>query len=243
VGLTVLRSPQLVIVGAGPAGLAAAEVAGQLNIETLVIDEQSNAGGQIYRGLKNSSDTLVDALGSEYSHGRALLAALDHPSVELSDNSTVWQISDDGTVYFTSPKGSSPVRGEYTILATGAIERPMPFPGWTLPGVMTVGGIQIALKTAGLIPDGQLVLAGSGPLLLLLVRQIMHSGGHVSAVVETTPMSNSRAALKYLPGLCQSGKTLVDGLSLIKVLRKHKIPHYSTRTCLRYFRYSSWRCS
>ena len=227
-----LSKTQLVIIGAGPAGLAAASVAGKLGIDTLVLDDQPSPGGQIYRGIKSTSDNLLKVLGPEYVHGRTLLADIEHPSIDLLHDTTVWQISEDGTVFFTGPDGSSSVQGEQTILATGALERSMPFPGWTLPGVMTAGGIQIALKTAGLTPDGNFVLAGSGPLLLLLARQILDAGGDLSAVVETTPSHNRLAAMKYLPGMCKSRKMLRDGIGLLGVLRKHRIPHFRRATSL-----------
>ena len=220
------------IVGARPAGMAAARVAASLDIDTLVLDDQPSSGGQIYRGIKNANSELLKVLGPEYVHGRHLLTEMDHPSICVQARTTVWQISDDGTVYYTSPEKTSAVHGEQTIIATGALERPMPFPGWTLPGVMTAGGIQIALKTAGLIPDKEFVLAGSGPLLLLLARQIIDAGGDLSAVVETTPSSNKRAAMKILPGIFRSKKMLRDGIGLIGVLRKHKIPHFRQATSL-----------
>lgn len=212
--------------------MAAAQVAGTLGIDTVVLDDQHSAGGQIYRGIKNTGDNLLKVLGPEYVHGRKLLSAMNHPSVSVLPGSTVWQISEDGAVYYSGPTGSSCLHAQQVILATGALERPMPFPGWTLPGVMTAGGIQIALKTAGLTPDGEFVLAGSGPLLLLLARQVQNAGGKLSAVVETTPNSNRLAAIKYLPGMFKSLKMLRDGLGLLDVLRKHKIPHYRHSTSL-----------
>ena len=152
-----MHKRELVIIGAGPAGMAAARVAGTLGIDTLVLDEQPSPGGQIFRGIKKANSKLLEVLGPEYVRGYNLITDMDHPSVCVQASTTVWQISDDGTVYYTSPNETSAVHGEQTILATGALERPMPFPGWTLPGIMTAGGIQIALKTAGLVPDLSLI--------------------------------------------------------------------------------------
>ena len=212
--------------------MAAAQVAATLGIETLVLDDQPSPGGQIYRGIKSASSELLKVLGPEYVLGHKLIADIDHPCICVLPGTTVWQISEEGTIYYTGPSESSSVHAEQIILATGALERPMPFPGWTLPGVMTAGGIQIALKTAGLIPDKDFVLAGSGPLLLLLARQIIDAGGQLSAVVETTPRVNRHTAMKYFPGLLKSKKMLRDGLGLLGVLRKHKIPHFRHATSL-----------
>lgn len=222
----------LVIIGAGPAGLAAANVAGGLGIDTLIIDDQQSAGGQIYRGVANSTSDLRDVLGSEYQHGRTLLAGLEHACVTWQSQSAVWQITQDGLVYFSGPKGSAYVQAEQVILATGALERAMPFPGWTLPGVMTAGGLQIALKTAGLVPDGNLVLAGSGPLLLLLAWQILNAGGEISTLVETTPQQNKYHAIKYFPDMLRAGKMLREGVKLLWQIRKKRIRHYAQATSL-----------
>ncbi|MGB5705474.1 MAG: NAD(P)/FAD-dependent oxidoreductase [Arenicellales bacterium] len=219
------KSP-LVIIGAGPAGLAAADVAGRLGIDTIVLDDQKSAGGQIYRGLSDIGDNLLKVLGPEYKSGRELVSGLEHASVTWKPQATVWQITEDGTVYYSDPTGSSYLQSEQVILATGALERPMPFPGWTLPGVMTAGGIQIALKTAGLTPEGEFVLVGSGPLLLLLTRQVLNAGGKITALIETTPRQNSFRALKYFPGMLKSRELLRSGIQLMGVIRKHGIPHY-----------------
>jgi len=223
---------QLVIIGAGPAGLAAANVAGTLGIDTLIIDDQHSAGGQIYRGIVNSGNDLRSVLGSDYQHGRSLLSGLEHSRVTWLSQSTVWQITEDGLVYYSGPNGSDYVQAEYVILATGALERPMPFPGWTLPGVITAGGLQIALKTAGLVPNGKLVLAGSGPLLLLLARQILDAGGEISALVDTTPRQNKLQAAKYFPGMLRCNKILRDGMDLLWQIRRRKVRRYGQATSL-----------
>ena len=128
------NSKPLVIIGAGPAGLAAANVAGSIGIDTLLIDDQKAAGGQIYRGIASASPKLLSALGSEYDHGRTLLNSPDATSVTRLTETTVWQITEDRMIYYSGAKGSDYVQAEQLILATGALERPMPFPGWTLPG-------------------------------------------------------------------------------------------------------------
>ena len=88
------------------------------------------------------------------------------------------------------------------MLATGAMERPVPVPGWTLPGVMTVGGAQILLKSAGLVADQPLVLAGSGPLFYLLAQQTLAAGGRIAALLDTTVRANAFAAANGCPPRC-----------------------------------------
>ena len=99
------------------------------------------------------------------------------------------------------------------ILATGALERPFPIPGWTLPGVMTAGAVQTLLKASGLVPEGRLVLAGTGPLLWLLAAQLLRAGGRIEALLDTTPTRNYLRALPHAPGFVLS-PYLAKGLAL-----------------------------
>ncbi|MGE9126227.1 NAD(P)/FAD-dependent oxidoreductase, partial [Escherichia coli] len=96
------------------------------------------------------------------------------------------------------------ISADAVILATGAQERPFPIPGWTLPGVMTAGAAQILLKTSGVVPDGEIVLAGCGPLLWLLAAQYLRANAKIACVLDTTPRSNWTKAIGYLPGFALS---------------------------------------
>jgi len=225
-------SIDLVIVGAGPAGMAAAAIANELSINTVVLDDQPKAGGQIYRNLGASTVQQRTILGSSYTNGETLLPTKGHSTINWVHTASVWQIDQSGTVFYTGPKGSAPIKPKQVILANGALERPMPFPGWTLPGVMTAGAVQIALKSAALVPDGKLVLAGSGPLLYLLAIQLVKAGADVNAIVDTTPRANSISAASSLLGMARSWRLLREGIGLLAQLRQHKIKHYRYCTAL-----------
>jgi NADPH-dependent 2,4-dienoyl-CoA reductase/sulfur reductase-like enzyme len=119
------------------------------------------------------------------------------------------------------------------VLATGAMERSMPFPGWTKAGVMGVGAGQVLLKDSALLPDGNVVLAGSGPLLYLLAWQYLQAGLRVSAIVETTPRSNLLRALPHLPGALRANAYLRKGLDMLRAIRRGAINHFRGATALR----------
>jgi NADPH-dependent 2,4-dienoyl-CoA reductase/sulfur reductase-like enzyme len=104
------------------------------------------------------------------------------------------------------------------MLATGALERPFPIPGWTLPGVMSCGGAQTALKASGLVPDGRLVIAGCGPLLWLIAWQYLNAGVAIEAILDTTPRANWLSALPHLPAFLTS-PYLAKGLKLMRAVR------------------------
>ena len=152
---------QLAIIGAGPAGLAAAAEAAGCGIEVVLIDEQNAAGGQIYRGIEHANRSTKKILGPEYEYGESLLKETPAHSVTHLKGATVWQVTPEREIYLTIDGASQALKADSIIVATGAMERPMPFPGWTLPGVMTAGAGQILLKTAGLIPKRELIVDDS----------------------------------------------------------------------------------
>jgi NADPH-dependent 2,4-dienoyl-CoA reductase/sulfur reductase-like enzyme len=111
------------------------------------------------------------------------------------------------------------------VLATGAMERPVPLPGWTLPGVMTAGALQIMLKSSGVVPDEPFVIAGSGPLLYLLAQQCLAAGARPQAVLETASRANTWRALPHLPAAIRS-RDLAKGLAMIAALRRSDVPRF-----------------
>jgi NADPH-dependent 2,4-dienoyl-CoA reductase/sulfur reductase-like enzyme len=153
-------SVELAIVGGGPAGMAAAVLAAELGLETMLIDEQASPGGQIYKGIERSRPN--SPLGPDYLCGRPLAAALRASRLEYRPSTTLWHIDPDGTLYLESGGRTEMLTARRILLATGAIERPVPIPGWTLPGVMGAGAAQILLKSGDLFPEGRAVLAGQG---------------------------------------------------------------------------------
>jgi hypothetical protein len=111
------------------------------------------------------------------------------------------------------------------LLATGAQERPMPFPGWTLPGVMTVGAAQILLKSSGQIPDQPVWIAGNGPLVLLYAVQLLKAGGRIAGLLDTTPADGRAAALPKLAGaVFGAAGDMAKGVGWMIALRRAGVP-------------------
>ncbi len=111
------------------------------------------------------------------------------------------------------------VRARRIILATGAMERPFPIPGWTLPGVMTVGAAQTVLKASGLVPEGRIVLAGCGPLLWLCAYQLLKAGCPIQAILDTTDAAARRDAMRHAPEFARS-HYLAKGIKLMAYVRR-----------------------
>jgi NADPH-dependent 2,4-dienoyl-CoA reductase/sulfur reductase-like enzyme len=215
------------VVGAGPAGLAAATRCARLGLATSLFDEQFAPGGQVYRGVTDASPALAARLGADYTRGLALVDALRATTAAHVTGASVWSVRAlaDATIELgvsvRAGNGATTriVRARAAILATGAQERPFPIPGWTLPGVMSVGGAQILLKRAGLVPQGRVVVAGSGPLLWLAAAQLQDAGATLAALVETVPRGRLRQALAHAPAFIAS-PYFRKGLELARRVRR-----------------------
>lgn len=216
----------VIVIGAGPAGMAAATTAASFGLKTALLDEQPRPGGQIYRDVGTTDPVVTRLLGPDYLHGLALTQKLHASTVERHTDTLVWDVSRDLTVTALRDGLALQLRAPQLIVATGALERPSPLPGWTLPGVMNAGAAQIALKTSGAIPSGPVVLAGAGPLLLLVAGQLLDAGARVAAVVETAPAANRRAALRHLPAALRSPGLLLKGLAMLNRLRRAGVPWF-----------------
>jgi len=217
----------LVIIGAGPAGLAAACEARALGLSVVLLDEQAAIGGQIYRGIESAPSDRVGILGKDYAAGRALALEFRNSGAQYFDSATVWNVASDGAVDYVRSDRSQRVIGKHVLLASGAMERPFPIDGWTLPGVMSAGAGQILLKGSGALPSGPVVLAGCGPLLYLLAWQYLRAGATIQAVVDTTTASAYSRAIRHLAGALTGWRDLAKGIRLLAALRRHGVPVFS----------------
>lgn len=221
------ESYDLVVVGAGPAGLSAAARAAELGVDVLLVDENPTPGGQIYRAITTTPIGDRDVLGADYWRGADIVARFERSLASYAARCTLWSVGPDETAsegeafeIGLSLDGRARLIGaRQLILATGAQERPFPIPGWTLPGVMTAGAAQIALKSAAIVPAGRTVIAGCGPLLYLLAGQLAAAGTEIVAVLDTTPRGNWLKAAAALPDFLRS-PYLAKGLKLMAKARR-----------------------
>lgn len=214
----------LAIIGAGPAGMSAALRARQAGLSVALFDEQPTPGGQIYRGIINQrSQKLQTVLGPDYAVGETIARPfLDAADIAYHPGATVWRVA-HGELSWTSKHSAGDLQADRILAATGAMERPFPIEGWTLPGAMTAGAAQILLKMNGVVADGA-VFVGCGPLLYLIVNQYLEAGVKVGAVLDTAPRANWAVAVKHIGGALRSPSYLMKGLKLLRNIRKSGIP-------------------
>ncbi|UHS59816.1 NAD(P)/FAD-dependent oxidoreductase [Agrobacterium vaccinii] len=210
----------VVIVGSGPAGMSAAIRLQEFGYSVAVIDEQPSPGGQIWRGIeRNRSELLLGALGEDYRKGEPLVERFRACGAEYIPETQVWQIEDGWKVFLTSRGKARCISARAVLLANGAQERPVPFPGWTLPGVMTVGAAQILLKSGGMLPQGRVFIAGAGPLPLLYATQNLHLGASIAGYLDTSTRP-SLSAIAKLAGGWRDLRSLLKGLKWLRQLRR-----------------------
>jgi thioredoxin reductase/bacterioferritin-associated ferredoxin len=211
------------VIGAGPAGLAAATLAARQGISTVLLDEQPAPGGQIYRSVTETPVRDPKVLGPDYWHGAELVKPFQDSGADYLPGTTVWSVSRNLEIGLSREGAARIVPAKHIILATGALERPFAIPGWTLPGVMGAGAAQVLLKSSGLVASGNVVLAGTGPLLWLLAWQYLRAGAEITAILDTTPRANWRQAMPHMTGFVRSGY-IGKGLKLLlDVRRKVKV--------------------
>ena len=218
-----IEEVDIAVIGAGAAGLSAAGEAAKLGAKVALIDDNQHPGGQYFRqpSPKNYTGT---SLISERDRDRfsALLKKIDTPLVKYYPGATVWDIHDRFTIGLADGERSRRIRSSAIVIAAGARDQVYPFPGWTLPGVITAGGSQNLIKGMGVAPVAPVVVAGSGPLLLVAAANLVFAGVQVAAVVEASnrPWSIFRQAGNLIRG----GSNLGLAIKYLRTLHKAKIP-------------------
>lgn len=221
---------EVAVIGGGPAGLAAATQAAEAGLSVALFDEQPAPGGQIYRAIESAprrSRHWRDLLGGDYAQGSAWVERFRASGAQWHPGSSVFDLSGSGGLAVLGPDGARWWQAERVIVATGAMERPVPVPGWTLPGVMGIGAAQTLLKQSALVPDEPAVVAGSGPLLYLAATQLIAAGATLAAVLDTTPGANLRAAAGLLPRAFLAGPEVRKGLAWRRALARSGVPFHT----------------
>ena len=226
-------SLRVLIVGAGPAGVRAAETLLKHGVKPIVVDEAPRHGGQIYRqqpeGFKRPPRTLYGFESAKATRLHQIFDALKD-RIDYRPNTLVWNLWHN-VAHVAGPKGTAEIPFDALVLATGAMDRIIPLPGWTLPGVYSLAGSQVALKYQGCTIGRRVVFCGTGPLLYLVAYQYKHAGADVVAVCDTARLSH---AAYLMPGLLAGGATIFKGMWYAAWLRLHGVNVLNGVTPLRF---------
>jgi thioredoxin reductase/bacterioferritin-associated ferredoxin len=217
-----------IVLGAGPAGVAAATHARRLGLNVAIVDEATAAGGQVFRAP--SSGLAPGRPDESGTPGDALRARLAASGVTAFFEHRVWSIVPGFAVLAAGPAAPLRIEAPALIVATGAYERHIPVPGWTLPGVIGLAAATVLLKSHKVLPGRNVVVAGSGPLLLLVAALILANGGSVGAIVDAAPRARWISAL---PAMLARPDLLARGLSWLLAVKRAGVPIYSAHAITR----------
>jgi NADPH-dependent 2,4-dienoyl-CoA reductase/sulfur reductase-like enzyme len=198
---------EVAVIGAGPGGLSAALSAARAGAQVTLIDSYDTPGGQYHRQM---AEFLMDESTPRQRQGRELWRKVTDAGVRLLSDTVVWGTAEDQTLALHGPEAPPLLQAQAIILATGAYDRPVAFPGWTLPGVMTAGAAR-TLLTQGVVPGERVLLAGTGPLQLVVCAELVRAGVEVVAVLEGADYF--WPAVRHLGALWGQWERLGEGLS------------------------------
>ncbi|WP_180736771.1 FAD-dependent oxidoreductase [Paraburkholderia sp. PGU19] len=213
----------VVVIGAGPAGVRAAQALVDAGLRPIVIDEGRRDGGQIYRrqpeGFSRSYEILY---GTEATRAASLHRDFDalRAQIDYLPDTLVWNIGPKA-VHVVSGTRYRQIAFDSLIICSGATDRVMPVPGWHFAGTYSLGGAQVALKSQGCAIGARVVMMGTGPLLYLVAAQYVKAGATVSAVLDTSAFAQR---LRALPQLLAMPSTLSKGIALMRALRRARVP-------------------
>ncbi len=210
-----LRSFDVAVIGAGPCGMAASNEVANAGLSVVLLDEQRMSGDKFHqRGVPEPSETT----------GPVLKASIEKRKITYLSESRMWSYH-RGEVIFGSKNGAESLQAKRMLLATGAIERPMPIPGWTLPGVMSARDAPIIKKHAD-SPANDTVLIGSGPLLVEAAVRLLRAGCPPVALIETQTRKDFRKSLKHGFSALSGRRHLQRSLAMSTELRNANVTRY-----------------
>ena len=226
------ESYDLLVVGGGPAGLAAAVEASALGLGVALVDERPTLGGQIF---KQPGLVVKDhrGLGRDHLRGRTLIDAAERSGARLLTRTSCVSLRGTEAVLVEEGGRARAVSAGHVVVAPGAHDRPVVFPGWTLPGVITAGAAQTIVKTQRVAPGERVVFAGSGPLALAFPAQLHHYGVHVVAALEAGPAPGPRDLLRLAAAAPGNAALLRDALRYRLELARARVQLRYRRIILR----------
>lgn len=230
------------VIGAGPAGLAAAGEAASAGVSVVLIDAATQPGGQYWRHADERHETGEPG---RWHHGwktyeslaRELRVHIDDGAIEYCPSTHVVSVENGGPFTLqTAPvqeaagsrSGLTSISARRVVLCPGTYDRQLPVPGWTIPGVMAAGGVQAFIKTQGISPGRRVVLGGTGPFLLAAAASILEAGGEVAAICESSDLAG------WIPQGALAGLVpakAVEGAEYAALLARHRVP-YLRRTVI-----------
>lgn len=211
---------EVAVVGAGPGGLSAALAAAQAGAEVTLIEGNRVPGGQFFR--QTAAGFRVSRPMRHQREGQSLWEKVSAAGIRYLADTVVWGAFEERLLALQGPQAPAMLQAEAVVLSPGAYDRPVAFPGWTLPGVMTAGAAQALLKCQRVLVGQRILLAGTGPLQIVLAAELVRAGANVVAVLEGSRFYGK--ALRHAGALWGQWQRLAEGLSSRLALLGRGVP-------------------
>ena len=214
-----MEESEIIVVGGGPGGLSAALAATRAGAQVTLVDAYIHPGGQFYR---QSPERLVEQSNAHQRRGQEMLRKVKEAGVHIFSETLVSSIYPEKNLVCSSPQAAYLQKAKGIIIASGAYEQPLPFPGWTLPGVIMTGGIQTLLHQH-VLPGKRILLTGTGPLQLVVAKNLIQAGAEVVAVLEGNQLIK-KSGLRA-PAMWGQWDRMSEGLQSILTMMTHGVPY------------------
>ncbi len=222
---------EFVIIGAGPAGLSAAKEAASYGVKVTILDENDRPGGQLFTQTHKFFGSKEHGAGMRGFHiGEQLLKDIEGLNVELLFNTVVYGIFPNKTIMYSNDSASvQTIKADNILIATGGLEKPIVFKGWTLPGIMGAGAAQTMMNVHRVLPGEKALMVGSGNVGLIVSYQLKQARCEVIGLIEILPRISGykvhaskirRAGIPILTAYTikeAKGKDFVESVVIIKV--------------------------
>ncbi len=215
-------APDVLVVGAGPAGLSAAAAAAEAGAAVLLVDERPKLGGQYYK--QPSEGLELDSIDAQYAQGRELIERVKRAGATVLQGVQIWAAFGRGELLATDAETAYTLRPDRLVLATGAYERGVPLPGWTLPGFLTTGAAQTLLRSYGVAPGARVLVSGNGPLNVQVAAELVRAGATVVALAELARPASPRHALQLARMAAAAPRLVAAGVGYTRTLARAKVP-------------------
>jgi NADPH-dependent 2,4-dienoyl-CoA reductase/sulfur reductase-like enzyme len=218
-------APDLLVVGGGPAGLTAAITAAEAGVDVVLVDERLKLGGQYFKQPGVPPKHLrADRLDRQFAAGRELIERASAAGVTVLTGVQVWGAFGAHEIAATGPDARWLLRPRRLVLATGAYERGVPLPGWTLPGVLSTGAAQTLLRAHQVAPGERVLVSGNGPLNMQVAAELTGGGAKVVGLAELAPVTHPSRARSLLAMAAAAPDLIRDGIGYRATLMRARVP-------------------